>query len=167
MADRESSTEPLGHLLTRVCRLTHAHMYALAGEIGLYRGQPLLLKTLWSSDGQTHTELSQRLHVRPATMTNTIKHMEHAGLIACRPDEHDRRISRVYLTEAGREIQGEVEEVWRAFESHVFGGLEGEERATLRRLLAQVEENLLRLGEAPGGAQPGTPDGAPRASEEM
>jgi hypothetical protein len=56
--------------------------------------------------------------------------------------------------------------VWRAFESHVFGGLEGGERATLRRLLAQVEENLLWLGEAPGGAQPGTPDSAPRVSEE-
>ncbi len=141
--------ELLGHVLSRVCRLTHARMYALVGQIGLHRGQPLLLKALWGEDGRTHTELSERLHVRPATMTNMIKHMERAGFVERRPDERDRRVSRVYVTRAGREIQAEVEQVWRSFEVQVFRGLGDENQALLRRLLLQVEENLQELGDAP------------------
>ena len=97
--------EPLGHSLSRICRLTHARMYALSGQIGLHRGQSLVLKALSGQDGLTHSELSNLLYVRPATMTNMIKRMEKSGLVERRPDAHDQRVSRVYLTEAGNAIQ--------------------------------------------------------------
>ena len=105
--------EPLGHSLSRICRLTHARMYALVGQIGLHRGQSLVLKALWGQNGLTHSELANLLFVRPATMTNMIKRMEKIGLVERQPDKDDQRVSRVYLTEAGYEIQEQVQQIWK------------------------------------------------------
>ena len=144
---RQPVPEPLGHILSRICRLVHARMYALVGQVGLHRGQPLLLKALWGQDGLTQTELTELLHVRPATMTNMIKHMEQAGLVERRRNERDRRVSHVYLTEAGQDIQGQVQQIWRDFEGQVFAGLSEDECASLRRNFTQIQDNLLRMDE--------------------
>ena len=57
---RQPVPEPLGHILSRICRLVHARMYALVGQVGLHRGQPLVLKALWGQDGLTQTELMEK-----------------------------------------------------------------------------------------------------------
>lgn len=144
---RDSASEPLGHLLSRICRLTHARMYALVGQIGLHRGQSLVLKALWGQNGLTHSELADLLFVRPATMTNMIKRMEKTGLVERRPDKDDQRVSRVYLTEAGYEIQEPVQQIWMNFESRVFQGLAPDELAILRRSFEQIQSNLMQLDE--------------------
>jgi len=41
--------------------------------------------------------------------------MEKAGFIERRDDPEDERISRVYLTDAGRDVRSEVEAVWHTF----------------------------------------------------
>ena len=140
-------SEPLGHSLSRICRLTHARMYALSGRIGLHRGQSLVLKALWGQDGLTHSELSNLLHVKPATMTNMIKRMEKSALVECRPDAHDQRVSRVYLTEGGNAIQAQVQQMWMEFEAQVFHGFDAEEREVLRQAFERIQMNLLRLDE--------------------
>ena len=144
---RQPVPEPLGHILSRICRLVHARMYALVGQVGLHRGQSLVLKALWGQDGLTQTELTELLHVRPATVTNMIKHMEQAGLVERRRNERDWRVSRVYLTEAGHGIQGQVQQIWREFEAQVFTGLSEDERALLRRYFEQIQDNLLLMDE--------------------
>lgn len=140
-------SEPLGHSLSRICRLVHARMYALTGEIGLHRGQSLVLKALWGQDGLTHSELSNLLHVTPATMTNMIQRMEKSGLVERRPDAHDQRVSRVYLTAAGNAIQVQVQQMWTEFEAQVFDGFDAEEREGLRQVFERIQANLLRLDE--------------------
>ena len=139
--------EPLGHSLSRICRLTHARMYALVGRIGMHRGQPLVLKALWGQDGLTHSELADLLFVRPATMSNMIKRMVKSGLVERRPDKSDQRVSRVYLTEAGREIQEHVQQVWMDFEAQVFRGFEPDELAALRGSFERIQFNLMGLDE--------------------
>ena len=139
--------EPLGHSLSRICRLTHARMYALTGQIGLHRGQSLVLKVLWGQDGLTHSELSNLLHVAPATMTNMITRMEKSGLVERRSDAHDQRMSHVYLTEAGNAIETQVQHMWTEFEAQVFDGFDADEREMLRQAFERIQVNLLRLDE--------------------
>ena len=145
--ERDPAFEPLGHSLSRICRLTHARMYALVGQIGLHRGQSLVLKALWGQNGLTHSELADLLFVRPATVTNMIKRMEKIGLVERQPDKDDQRVSRVYLTEAGYEIQEQVQQVWMDFEAQVFQGFDPDELAVLRRSFEQIQFNLMRLDE--------------------
>jgi DNA-binding MarR family transcriptional regulator len=138
----EPTPERLGHLLNKVCGLRHQRMHDLLDDLGLYRGQPSMLAALWVQDGMTHSELAEQLGKSPATITKTVKRMEKAGFVERRPDPRDERLSRVYLTGAGRDIQSAVEDVWRAFEEQAFAGLGEEELAVLRGLLLRICQNI-------------------------
>jgi DNA-binding MarR family transcriptional regulator len=138
-------TESLDVLFAQICRLKHVRVQGLLEALGLYEGQPSLLRSLWDQEGLTHAELARRLRVRPATVTKMIQRMEKSGFVERRPDPADQRLSRVYLTEAGRSVQVEVRQVWRTLEKEAFAGLAGDERVQLRRFFQQIRENLLRV----------------------
>jgi DNA-binding MarR family transcriptional regulator len=131
-------------LLAQVCRLHHARAHTLLEELGLYRGQPKMLFALWEQEGLTHGELAARSHVRPATVTKMVQRMEKAGFVERRHDQKDQRVSRVYLTDAGRAIRSDVEQVWRALEDETFLGFTLEERVLLRRFFLQMRDNLIQ-----------------------
>jgi DNA-binding MarR family transcriptional regulator len=139
--------ETTGALLSQICRLMRTRMHALWDEIGLYRGQPFVLHTLWEQEGITHSELASRMHVSPPTVTNTIKRMERAGFVVRRPDVEDERVSRVYLTDAGREIRDRVESVWQELDTTTLSGFNPEERILFRRFLLLVRDNMLDINE--------------------
>ena len=132
-------------LLAQVCRLHYARVHTLLEELGLYRGQPPVLFALWEQEGATHGELAARLHVKPATITKMLKRMEKAGFVERRSDPADQRVSRVYLTDAGRSIRNEVEQVWRTLEDETFVGFSLEERVLLRRFFLQMRDNLTQV----------------------
>ncbi|MGQ9681975.1 MAG: MarR family winged helix-turn-helix transcriptional regulator [Anaerolineae bacterium] len=138
--------EALDLLFAQVSRLHHARAHEHLEALGLYHGQPPVLRALWEQEGLTHTELAERLRVTPATMSRMLQRMERAGFVLRRPDAVDQRISRVYLTEAGRNVEEEVRRVVRTMDAESFAGLAPEERETLRALLLRVRDNLLRAG---------------------
>jgi DNA-binding MarR family transcriptional regulator len=140
--EQKHLSKTTGYLLAQVCRAHHGRARALLDEIGLYRGQQFVLCALWKEEGLTHSELADHLHVHPATVTNALKRMERTGFLERRPDAEDQRVSRVYLTDAGREIRGSVERVWTELEEQTIEGFSDEERDVLERLLERVYENL-------------------------
>ena len=139
------ASESLDQLLAQVCRLKHARVQALLETLGLYEGQPSMLRTLWAKEGLTHTDLARRLRVQPATITKMIQRMQKAGFVERRPDPQDERVSRVYLTEAGRAVQTDVRGVWHTLEKDAFAQFTDEERALLRHYLLQIRDNLMRV----------------------
>lgn len=138
-------SESACHTLAQICRLNRGLMHNLVGGIGLHQGQPYVLEQLWKEDGLTHKELSEGLHVSPATISNTIKRMEKAGFVVRQQDEHDERVSRVYLTDAGHAIQNDVMRLWIAFEKRALEGFAEEERTLLQNLLKRIHDNLLQI----------------------
>jgi DNA-binding MarR family transcriptional regulator len=130
-------------LLVQICRLHHSRARTLLEEFGLFRGQPPLLFALWEEEGRTHSELSEHLHVQPATITKMIKRMERTGFVERRQDAEDQRVSRVYLTAAGRKVRESVEGVLRELEKQTFAGFSSEERALLNQFLLRVHGNLM------------------------
>ena len=140
-----TESEPLDFLLAHVCRLHYARAHALLEAIGLYRGQPPLLRALWGREGLTHTELAGQLNVTPATITKMLMRMERAGFLVRRPDARDQRVSRVYLTDTGRTIQRQVQAVWQIMEAETFTGFTPDECAMLRRFLVHIRENLAHV----------------------
>jgi DNA-binding MarR family transcriptional regulator len=137
--------ESIGVLLSQICRLEHARAHELLDDLGLYRGQHRILHALWAQDGLTHTELAARSHVRPATISTTVQRMVKVGLVECKHDPQDQRLSRVYLAAAGRTAQAEVEQVWHKLEEEIFAGLAVEERALLRQAFLQIRGNLMQV----------------------
>ena len=141
---QDTEMETLGQLLLQICRLNRRRMHALLDEIGLYRGQPHVLHALWGQEGLTHSQLAHTLNRSAATMTNMIKRMEKAGFVERRADPADERVSRVYLTDAGRAIQDRVHQVWHELEDQGFAGLSEQERAQLQQLFTQIRDNFLQ-----------------------
>jgi DNA-binding MarR family transcriptional regulator len=137
--------ESIDFLLAQICRLHHARAHTLLETLGLYHGQPPMLHALWKQEGLTHSELAAKLHVQPATMTKMVKRMEKAGFVERKSDPDDQRVSRVYLTDAGRAVKAEVRQVWRTMEEETFDGFTMEERVLLRRFFLQMRENLIRV----------------------
>ncbi len=132
----------INFLLGQVCRLHYIRVHERLEKIGLYRGQPPLLHELWDQEGQSHTELADRLQISPATMTKMIQRMEKAGFVQRQPDPSDQRRSRVYLTEAGRAIRTQVQEIWTQLESETFDGFSEDEKDLLRAFFARIQANL-------------------------
>ncbi len=137
----------LNELVIEVCKLHHAHSRGLLEALGLYRGQPPVLKTLSHQDGLSHSELARRLHVKPATITQMIKRMEQAGFVRRRRDTNDERVSRVYLTELGRAIQGDLDCVLASIEATTFAGFSQDERQMVALFLSRMRHNLLPAAE--------------------
>jgi DNA-binding MarR family transcriptional regulator len=142
---QQPDQESIDFLLAQVCGLHYARAHTLLEELGLYRGQPKMLFALWEQEGLTHGELAAQAHVRPATITKMIQRMEKAGFVERRHDQEDQRVSRVYLTDAGRSIRSQVEQVWHTLEDETFAGFTVEERVLLRRFFLHMRENLIQV----------------------
>jgi len=135
----------LDFLLAQVSRLHRQRAHELLDKLGLYRGQPPVLFALWEQDGLTHRELAEQLEITPATMTRMIQRMEKAGFVQRQPDASDQRLSRVYLTDAGRTVRVELESVWQRMDVECFNGFSDEERVVLRGFLLRLRANLSQV----------------------
>jgi DNA-binding MarR family transcriptional regulator len=139
----KSNPKYLDFLLIRVCRVHHNLARQSLEKIGLHRGQPPLLLALGQQNGMTHSELAAKMEVTPAAISNMVKRMEQAGFVVRRRDAEDERVSRVYLTDAGRAIYSEMEAIAQQVNETTFVGFTEEERSVMRDFLMRVHDNLL------------------------
>jgi DNA-binding MarR family transcriptional regulator len=141
---QEPVHESLDRLLAQICRLHYSRAHSLLEELGLYRGQPPMLHALREKEGRTHSELAAHLQVQPSTMTKMVQRLERAGFVERRSDPEDERVSRVYLTPAGRTVTADMEKVLHQIEGETFASFTDEERARLRRYMLRIRDNLMR-----------------------
>lgn len=137
--------KPIDFLLAYICHLHHARAHQLFEEVGLYRGQPPVLRELWEQEGLPQNELAERLNITPATLTRMLQRMEKSGFLQRVADANDQRISRVYLTESGRQVQARVETMFRQMEAETFAGLTEEELLALRGTFLRIIQNLEKV----------------------
>ena len=93
-------------IIKQILSLSRKHFQlnsAQLEETGFGSGQIPVLLELNRGGELNQRELAERTHVTPATMSGTLKRMEKNGFIVRTPDENDARISRVRLTEEGKE----------------------------------------------------------------
>jgi len=64
--------------------------------------------------------------------------MAAAGLIARRPDEKDQRLTRIYLTDAGRCLQDEMNSTLGDFINASFGEMSADDLGDFERVLSSL-----------------------------
>jgi DNA-binding MarR family transcriptional regulator len=129
-------------LISKANELKQRRMHELLDDLGLHRGQSSVLGLLWEQDGLAQSELAERLDRSPSTITKTVQRLEKVGFVERRQDDRDERISRVYLTDAGREVQPAVEAVWDRINKQIFAGFSAEELISFSEYLARVCRNI-------------------------
>lgn len=105
---------------------------------GLRYGQDLLLTALSERDGRTPGEVATALSVTTPTVTTMANRMATAGLLVRRPDEHDNRLVRLWLTGRGRQLLEPIEAERARIERRVTARLDDGELSELIRLLSIV-----------------------------
>ncbi|MGI8372363.1 MarR family winged helix-turn-helix transcriptional regulator [Priestia megaterium] len=134
--------DEIRELLDKISGQMRRNYNQLLQDVNLHAGQDNLLCKLWANDGLTQVQLCEHLKCEPPTVTNMVKALEQKGIVYRQRDEKDGRISRVYLTPEGRDLEGPVNERWRKQQDKLLASIIPEERLLLRRLMKQMEENL-------------------------
>jgi DNA-binding MarR family transcriptional regulator len=97
------------------------------------------------------TDLSERLVIRPPSVTGVVDRLERAGLVARAGSTTDLRAKLVSLTPEGRRLVERIRTVHGAHVQAVMGGLSLAEQAELERLLAKLGRHLEALPVAEAG----------------
>lgn len=132
----------LSYLIVRVAKAHRNCAHRIMAEAGLHVGQEMILMQLWREDGQTLSQLVERLYVQPATITKMLNRMEKSGFVKRRPDPEDKRAKRIYLTDAARAIQHDILLAWGQLDTQTTQNLSENEQATLHHLLTKILDGL-------------------------
>jgi DNA-binding MarR family transcriptional regulator len=112
---------------------------------GLRLGQDHLLAALWEQDGRTPGEVAAAVNVSTPAVTKMATRLADAGLIVRRDDDHDHRLVRLWLTEAGRALRLPVQRERRRIERAVTADLSDAERRQLMSALTKIHQSALDL----------------------
>lgn len=143
----EVSVSEFMDVYTRASKSLRAVTEAALRAHGLHLGQNLVLAALWEEDGQTPGAIAAAVNVTTPTIVKMATRMSAAGLLTRRRDDRDNRLVRLYLTDAGRALQGPVEEEMSTLEKHLTAGLSPAEVRRLTADLVRVTENAHVLGD--------------------
>jgi DNA-binding MarR family transcriptional regulator len=137
-------------------------MHAYFVPFGISGAQWGVLRNLYRAEqegeaGLRLKELSQRLLIRPPSVTGVVDRLEEARLVVRLAEPSDLRAKRVALTPRGRDLVGRVLAVHGGQIARVMGGLRPEEQAQLHRLLEKFGAHL----EALAGQGEGEPSAGP------
>ncbi len=128
--------------LHRVSLLSRYRVTVALSGLKIYRGQPDILAYLLSNGDCSQKELADSLGVSPASIATSLKRMSRAGLIERTPDETDRRINRLRITDAGRDVFFAGKAECDKIDKIMFTGFEESEIAQLSDMLSRIADNL-------------------------
>ena len=132
---------PIGRAVSATAKaLSRAFDDALAA-VGGSTSTWLVLQAVTSTEVATQGKLAAAIGVRQPTLTHHLDGLERAGLVLRSRDPGNRRVQRIAVTEAGEHLLLRLRRAAAAFDGRLHAGLDDEDVATLRRLLAQLEEN--------------------------
>jgi DNA-binding MarR family transcriptional regulator len=129
----------VGVTLFRFHNRLERRMAEALGIHGLSLAQFDVLMTLWHVEGITQQELAEWRLVTKGNVVGLIDRVSAAGWVERRPDPEDRRVNRLYLTEAGRKLVTEARPIQHALVKQVFGKLTEGELRQLHALLERLD----------------------------
>jgi DNA-binding MarR family transcriptional regulator len=135
-----SDVELASHLRIAVART--ARRLRQESGTGLSPSLTAALATIERHGPLTPSELAARERVQRPTVTRIALRLEEAGLAARAADPGDRRSSLITVTAAGRELLDAARTRKDAFLSERLEALDAEDRATLARAAALLEDML-------------------------
>ncbi|WP_406443845.1 MarR family transcriptional regulator [Streptomyces sp. NBC_00631] len=126
--------EQLLRLTRRVWRIQKRHLQA--HELGVTPAQSRLLRTLAHYDAPPRmADLAERLEVVPRAVTTLVDGLEASGKVRRVPDPANRRVTRIEITDEGRETLRELRAARRSAAEEILAPLSAEQREMLAGLL--------------------------------
>ena len=122
--------------LGEVTRMVRAWADREAARYGITRAQWAVLAKVERNEGMKQSELAEQMEMQPITLTRLIDKLCDSSWIERRGDDTDRRVNRLYLRKAGRQLLAKLSGLRSELTATA---LEGINPADAHRLLAQLE----------------------------
>lgn len=132
-------------LHSKTSKVLRAAAEAAVQRHGLRLGQDHLLAALWERDGRTPGEIAAAVNVTTPAVTKLATRMAEAGLLERRPDPHDNRLVRLWLTDAGRALREPIEAERQRLEDQLTATLTKTERTHLIHALTKIHQAATTL----------------------
>ena len=146
----QEHSQSLLSMFMRINRRFMAKCFGQMQEVGIYPGQIPVLGLLAYKDGLSQREIAEHLRIKPPTVNVTVQRLEKAGFLYREADEKDQRISRIYLTEKGKQAKEDGMKKVKENEKILLSGLSDAELCLLKRMLEQITENIDKI---PGNSE--------------
>jgi DNA-binding MarR family transcriptional regulator len=115
-----------------------------AAGMGVTRAQWKVLFRLTRQPGLRQIELADLLDIEPITLSRIIDRLAEAELVERQSDPADRRAWRLHVTAKARPLVERLRAVAAEMTGDAFDGIDREEIEIMRRVLAQVRDNVSR-----------------------
>lgn len=136
-----------------------AHQELVLYDLSVGGTQPshvTVLRMIATYEGVCQRELAELLSISRARVTTVLQCLEREKAIVRVRDKNDQRLTRVYLTDHGRQIDAGKEALRSKHIRAVFGSMNEEERAEVQRALSGVALRIRAvLDSYKGAAQTG------------
>lgn len=113
----------LTRLLLDISQLLRSVFGNRIADLPLSEPQWRVIGFIGRSEGLSQAELAHLLAISRAPLGEHIDRLESTGLVIRRPDIHDRRRKRIYLTEAGRSLHRQLVERFHKLEQQLQAGM--------------------------------------------
>ncbi|MBD3887422.1 MarR family transcriptional regulator [Phormidium tenue FACHB-886] len=135
---RKQSIYNLGYRIKLLSQTLNRRLQAILDPFGLTPFQWEVLDCLWQEDGVPTSTLTKQLQQLGGTLTGVLDVMEKRGLIYRERDQNDRRVCRIWLTEAGEQLREVVPPVVKTLKKETFECLSAQELQLFSDLVDRI-----------------------------
>ena len=132
----------VGYLLRQAHQAFRSVAQAELAPLGLTLPQYSVLSVADAEPGLSGAELARDSMLTPQTTNEIVTLLIKAGLLERRPDPRDKRLRRMFVTAAGRDVVAHAREVVYAVERRMTASLDDTDLARLRAWLTDCARNL-------------------------
>ena len=130
--------EPLHYLLMKAHTQLNRRIMADAAALGLSPGQPKVLECLAECGECNQKAIARYCEIEQATVGSILLRMERDGLVRRVQKDGNRRALYVSLTDRGRQVALQVQQIFQQADARAAAALTPEENLALQRLLQRV-----------------------------
>lgn len=104
-----------------------------------------VLRVLMGADGLKSSELADRAWCSPGTITSVVNTLVRDGFVERKPDDGDRRVVRLYITDSGRALISYYVPQASARMRKAFDFVDDDDEAVVRRFFVELIAHLSQL----------------------
>jgi DNA-binding MarR family transcriptional regulator len=135
-------SDGIARLISDSARLIKREFEARARSLGITREQAFALVALSRNEGVNQVRLAELMEMDAIPLFRLVDRLEASGLVRRERDPADRRARRLYLTQAGWATLDLLRPLMDQLGHDVCAGIDPEEIATFRKVLARMVANL-------------------------
>lgn len=138
----DQTEERIARLVRLAARAFNRSLQMRLSTEGVTFGQWIFLRILWSHDGLSQRELSDKAHLTEPTAHTALLRMEELGFITRRNVGTNKRRQHAFLTKKGWALRDRLQPMAVETNELALAGLTADDANILRRLLSTMTRNL-------------------------